>query len=133
MAEDKVLHNVIFKDFIPQEQYLQLLGSCDVGLIILNEKMATPNFPSKSLSYFNLKVPVLAALDHVTDFGEMMTENKAGLWAYSDDIPSLKEKLMEYYNSKELREKTAVNAYDIFRETMTPRYAYSMIIKQIQA
>lgn len=133
MAEDKVLHNVIFKDFIPQEQYLQLLGSCDVGLIILNEKMATPNFPSKSLSYFNLKVPVLAALDHVTDFGEMMTDNKAGLWAYSDDIPSLKEKLMEYYNSKELREKTAVNAYDIFRETMTPRYAYSMIIKQIQA
>ncbi len=132
MAEDKGLHNVILKDFIPQEQYLQLLGTCDVGLIILNEKMATPNFPSKSLSYFNLKVPVLAALDHVTDFGDMMTENKAGLWAYSDDIPSLKDKLMEYYNSKELRETTADNAYNLFMETMTPKYAYSMIIKQIQ-
>ena len=133
MAEDKDLHNVIFKDFIPQEQYLKLLGTCDVGLIILNEKMATPNFPSKSLSYFNLKVPVLAALDHVTDFGDMMTENEAGLWAYSDDIPGLKEKLMEYYNSKELREKTAGNAYRLFVETMTPQYAYSMIMKQIQA
>lgn len=133
MAEDKGLHNVTFKDFIPQEQYLQLLGACDVGLIVLNEKMATPNFPSKSLSYFNLKVPVLAALDHVTDFGNMMTENKAGLWAYSDDISSLKEKLMEYYYSKELRETTAQNAYNLFMETMTPKYAYSMIIKQIQA
>ncbi len=133
MAEDKGLHNVVFKDFIPQEQYLQLLGTCDVGLIVLNEKMATPNFPSKSLSYFNLKVPVLAALDHVTDFGDMMTENEVGLWAYSDDIPSLKDKLMEYYNSKELRQTTADNAYSLFMETMTPKYAYSMIIKQIQA
>ena len=133
MAEAKGLHNVIFKDFIPQEQYLQLLGTCNVGLIVLNEKMATPNFPSKSLSYFNLKVPVLAALDHVTDFGDMMTENKAGLWAYSDDIPRLKEKLMDYYNSSELRTTTADNAYNLFMETMTPKYAYSMIIKQIQA
>ena len=133
MAENKGLHNVVFKDFIPQEQYLQLLGTCDVGLIVLNEKMATPNFPSKSLSYFNLKVPVLAALDYVTDFGDMMTENNAGLWAHSDDIPGLKEKLMGYYNSQELRETTAENAYNLFRETMTPQYAYSMIIKQIQA
>lgn len=133
MSEDKGLRNVIFKDFIPQEQYLQLLGACDVGLIVLNEKMATPNFPSKSLSYFNLKVPVLAALDHVTDFGDMMIENRAGLWAHSDDIPSLKEKLMEYYNSQELRETMADNAYNLFMETMTPKYAYSTIIKQIQA
>lgn len=132
MVEDKGLYNVVFKDFIPQEQYLQLLGACDVGLIVLNEKMATPNFPSKSLSYFNLKVPVLAALDHVTDFGDMMTENKAGLWAYSDDIQNLKAELMKYYNSAELRNEIADNAYNLFMNTMTPEYAYSMIIKQIQ-
>lgn len=131
MAEEKGLHNVIFKDFIPQEKYLQLLGSCDVGLIVLNEKMATPNFPSKSLSYFNLKVPVLGALDHVTDFGEMLVENNAGLWAFSDDIQNLKAELMKYYHSTELRKTTAENAYNLFMNTMTPEYAYSIIINQI--
>ena len=133
MAENKELQNVIFKDFIPQEQYLQLLGSCDVGLIVLNEKMATPNFPSKSLSYFNLKVPVLGALDYVTDFGEMLVENNAGLWAYSDDIQGLRNELMKYYHSAELRKTTAENAYHLFMNTMTPEYAYSIIINQITA
>lgn len=132
MAEDKGLHNVIFKDFIPKEQYLQLLGSCDVGLIVLNEKMATPNFPSKTLSYFNLNIPVLAALDYVTDFGDFLSENKSGLWAHSDDVQSLKTELMKYYNSTELRNSIASNAHALFMNTMTPEYAYSMIIKQIQ-
>lgn len=132
MVEDKGLHNVIFKDFIPKEQYLQLLGSCDVGLIVLNEKMATPNFPSKTLSYFNLNIPVLAALDYVTDFGEFLSDNNSGLWAHSDDVQSLKTELMKYHNSTELRNNIAKNAYELFMNTMTPEYAYLMIIKQIQ-
>ena len=85
-ASDLKLNNIVFYDYLPQEQYLNLLSTCDVGLILLNEKMATPNFPSKALSYFNLKVPVLAALDYVTDFGVFLDNNKIGLWAHSDNI-----------------------------------------------
>lgn len=131
MAEEKDLSNVIFKDFIPQQDYLRLLASCDVGLIILNEKMATPNFPSKALSYLNMKVPVLAALDHVTDFGEYLEENGAGLWSYSDDIDGLKKQLLKYYNSKELRDQTAQRGYDLFMNNMTPESAYNFISLQI--
>lgn len=131
MAEDGHLTNVLFKDFIPQQDYLCLLASCDVGMIILNEKMATPNFPSKSLSYLNVKVPILAALDHVTDFGFYLEENGAGLWAYSDDVDGLKKQLLKYYNSKELREQTAQRGYDLFVNNMTPERAYESIISQI--
>lgn len=131
MAEKRHLTNVMFKDFIPQQDYLRLLASCDVGMIILNEKMATPNFPSKSLSYLNSKVPILAALDHVTDFGVYLEENGAGLWGYSDDIGSLKCQLLKYYNSKELRVETARNGYELFINNMTPECAYESIISQI--
>lgn len=131
MVEEKRLSNVLFKDFIPQQDYLRLLASCDVGMIILNEKMATPNFPSKSLSYLNMKVPVLAALDHVTDFGKYLEENGAGLWSYSDDIEGLKVQLLKYYNSKELRSNTAERGYELFTRTMTPKYAYNSICSQI--
>lgn len=131
MAEDRHLTNVMFKDFIPQQDYLRLLASCDVGMIILNEKMATPNFPSKSLSYLNMRVPILAALDHVTDFGTYLEENGAGLWGYSDDIETLKRQLLKYYNSKELREKTACRGYELFVNNMTPECAYKYISSQI--
>lgn len=131
MAEDRRLTNVMFKDFIPQQDYLRLLASCDVGMIILNEKMATPNFPSKSLSYLNMKVPILAALDHVTDFGEYLQEKGAGLWSFSDDIDSLKKQLLKYYHSKELRMETAQRGYDLFIDNMTPECTYRFICSQI--
>lgn len=132
MVEDKLLRNVIFKDFMPRDEYMALLSSCDVGLIILNEKMATPNFPSKSLAYFNMKVPVLAALDHSTDFGLFLEENKAGEWAHSDDVQSLKEKLMLYYNDRDYHQKVKENAYRLFSENLLPLHAYNRIIEKIK-
>lgn len=132
MVREKGLTNVEFKAFLPQDQYLSFLASCDVGLIILNEKMATPNFPSKSLSYLNMRVPILAALDHTTDFGEYLVENNAGLWAYSDDIPTLKERLLSYYNSKELREQVKENGYRLFKEELTTARAYERIINKVK-
>lgn len=131
MVNDKGLTNVEFKTFLPQDQYLAFLASCDVGMIILNEKMATPNFPSKSLSYLNMRVPILAALDHSTDFGNYLEENNAGLWGYSDDIPTLKERLLSYYNSKELRERIKENGYYLFKNELTTAKAYERIINKV--
>ena len=125
------LENVVFKDFLPQDQYLSFLASCDVGLIILNEKMATPNFPSKSLSYLNMRVPILGALDHTTDFGTYLEENKAGLWGYSDDIASLKEKLLNYYEDKGLCEQVKENGYRLFKEQLTTHKAYLRIVNKV--
>lgn len=131
MVVEKGLNNVKFYAFLPKEQYLSFLSICDVGLIILNEKMVTPNFPSKSLSYLNMRVPILAALDHVTDFGNYLEENNAGLWAYSDDIPTLKERLLSYYNSKELRESVKENGYRLFKNELTTANAYQRIINKV--
>ena len=131
MVGEKGLTNVEFKAFLPQDQYLAFLASCDVGLVILNEKMATPNFPSKSLSYFNMRVPILAALDHTTDFGAYLDEKDAGLWGYSDDIQSLKERLLSYYQSKELREKIKENGFRLFKDSLITNKAYQTIINKV--
>ena len=131
MVNDKELTNVEFKAFLPQEQYLSFLASCDVGLIILNEKMASPNFPSKALSYLNMKVPILAALDHTTDFGKYLEMNNAGLWGFSDDIMTLKERLLSYYYSKELCEQVRNNGYNLFQKELTTSRAYERIIDKV--
>lgn len=132
MAEEKKLDNVVFKEFLPQKEYLALLATCDVGMIILHEKMATPNFPSKSLSYFNMKVPILAALDYSTDFGDYLVEHNAGLWAHSDDIPALKDKLMLYYNDRKLLDEIKNNAYKLYIENLQPKHACEKILKFIK-
>lgn len=131
MVVEKKLENVVFKAFLPQDQYLKFLAACDVGMIILNEKMATPNFPSKSLSYLNMRVPILAALDHTTDFGEYLEDNNAGLWAFSDDISSLKEKLLVYFESNKIRERVKERGYELFINSLTTKQAYQTIIKKV--
>lgn len=131
MAQKRNLTNVVFEQFIPQDQYLKFLSSCDVGIVILNEKIASPNFPSKSLSYLNMKVPILAALDHCTDFGKYLEQHGAGIWCYSDDITAFKNSLLKYYNSRELRETVKERGYELFINNLTPIHAYQNIIKDI--
>lgn len=131
MAKKRNLQNVVFKDFLPQEQYLRFLAACDVGLISLNEKTAIPNFPSKALSYLNMKVPILAALDYVTDFGEYLTEHEAGLWAHSDKPEELKKKLLEYYYDSELRYRVRENGYKLYKSELTTEKAYETIINKV--
>ena len=132
MAKEQQLLNVVFKEFLPREEYMQILASCDVGMIILNEKMATPNFPSKSLAYFNMRVPVLAALDYSTDFGEFLETKGIGLWAYSDKPKELKKKLMMYYENRQLLTETKENAFNYYMDNLQPEHAYCSIIKLIQ-
>ncbi len=131
LIDNKHLKNIEIKPFLPQDEYLSFLASCDVGLIILNEKMATPNFPSKALSYLDMKVPILAGLDYTTDFGVYLEEHNAGLWAHSDDIEGLKMQLMKYYNSAQLRKQVAENGKNLFDSEMTPEKAYEKIMNII--
>lgn len=131
MVEEKGLDNVVFKEFLPQNEYLSLLSSCDVGMIILHEKTGMPNFPSKTMGYLNMKVPVLAALDYVTDFGTYLEENKAGLWAHSDDIPALNAKLMTYYNDRKLWNEIRQKGYELFMNELQPVNAYNKIMSAI--
>lgn len=132
MVNEQELHNIEFKDFLPQEDYLRLLASCDVGLIMLNEVHATPNFPSKTMSYFDLQVPVLAAVDYVTDFGQFLEETSTGLWNYSDDIESFKTNLLRLYNDPSLVKTIRLNERQYFDRYMQPEYTYNVIMKQIK-
>lgn len=132
MVKDRELNNVEFKAFLPQEDYLRLLASCDVGLIMLNEVHATPNFPSKTMSYFDLQVPVIAAVDYVTDFGQFLEETGTGLWNYSDDIMSFKNNLLRLYNNPDIGNSIRVNQRQYFDHYMQPEYAYTQIMKQIE-
>lgn len=63
---------------LPKEDYDRLLVACDIGLIFLNKNFLIPNFPSRLLSYLEMKLPVLAATDPNTDIGSIIENNNCG-------------------------------------------------------
>ncbi|SNY99642.1 glycosyltransferase family 4 protein [Flagellimonas pacifica] len=125
------LTNIKLIDRLPKKEYIQVLAAADIGLISLSEEFTIPNFPSKVLTYFGLKKPVLASLDLHTDFGQMLEETKSGLWAEAGNIDDLKSKLLWFYNNKVERDKMGENGYVYMKSCLTPEIAHKTIISKI--
>jgi len=74
---------------LPKEDYDKMLAACDIGLIFLDKRFLIPNFPSRLLSYLEMKMPVLAATDPNTDIGDIVEENGCGYKVLSGDQKSM--------------------------------------------
>ncbi len=131
-VERRKLSNVTFIDFLPKEDYLQLLANCDVGLVSLNEKLAIPNIPSKIVSLLNLSIPVIASIDRVTDLGKYLEDAGAGLWSYAGDTRKFKENIVKLYENPELRKQMGENALKFYMENMVSEKGYQTIMNQVK-
>ena len=127
-ARQLELTNVNFFDFIPRDEYQKLMSQCDLGLISLNENLKIPNIPSKTISYFNMSIPILASIDYVTDYGELLESTNSGLWSYGGDLKTLKTNFDRLYQSPNLRREMGQNGYNYYCKNMTTEYAYYKIM-----
>jgi glycosyltransferase involved in cell wall biosynthesis len=131
-VKQRGLTNIIFLDFLPKNDYLQLLSVCDIGIVSLNEKLAIPNIPSKTLSYFNLSVPIVASIDRNTDYGQYLKEAKAGLWSYAGDTENFKKNIIKLYQDPSLRKEMGQSGNNFYMKNMLPTIGYQTIIKQLK-
>ena len=78
--------NATLIPILPKIDYDKLLAACDVGLIFLNKNFTIPNYPSRLLSYLEMKMPVIAATDKNSDIGIDIEKNKCGFAVLSGNI-----------------------------------------------
>lgn len=78
---------------LPKDEYDILLAACDIGMIFLHKDFLIPNFPSRLLTYIEMKKPVLAATDVNTDIGRIIEEAGCGYWVESGDIDAIQNKI----------------------------------------
>lgn len=124
------LNNVIIKDFLPRKDYQALMQIADVGLVSLDPNFTIPNIPSKALSYFNSKIPVIALIDKNTDFGTWIEDEvNCGFWAEADKPELLKDKMDVLLEDHNLVSSLGENGYNYFVKHLNPEVAYQTIIK----
>jgi glycosyltransferase involved in cell wall biosynthesis len=124
----KQLRNVIIKDQMPREEYLELLSECHVGLVNLSDKFTIPNIPSRTLSYWSLRLPVLAAIDQNTDFGELLDNCHGGLWSVTGNTDAYINNLLTLYNNPDMRISMGENGYNYVLKELNPAITYQTII-----
>jgi glycosyltransferase involved in cell wall biosynthesis len=126
------VHNVMMKERLPSHEFTQLVRQADVGLVNLNRNFTIPNFPSKTLDYFEAGIPVLAATDPNTDYGEFLEkEAKAGLWSKTGDLESYQDNFEKLFYNESLRKKMGENGRIYLEENLTVDKTYQKMMNQI--
>ncbi len=135
LVNNKKLKNIRILDFLPRNEYLEIVKSVDLGLISLDEKYTVPTSPSKVLSYMSLKIPVFAMINPENDYGTFIQdEAKAGYWCIGgnkniENIISIFKKIVS--NKDELK-KLGENGYKYYYKYLTTTHAYKTIINHMQ-
>ena len=126
------LSNVIIRDYIPRNDYQNLLKQCDIGLINLNRTFTIPNMPCKGVDYFNASIPILASTDKNTDLKQFLQYAKAGLWSETGDLEAYKGNFEKLLNDKKLREELGKNGRKFLEEHLNVEKAYQIIMKHFE-
>ena len=124
--------NALLLKGLPKKEYDELLAACDVGMVFLDNRFTIPNFPSRLLPYLEFGLPVLAATDKNTDFGEVITGNEFGYWAESGDIDTFNNALVKLQDSGELRKQMGEKGNRFLYQHYQADNSYSIIMNHFK-
>lgn len=123
------LSNVTIKEYVPRNEYMDLLKQCDIGLVNLNKKFTIPNMPCKIVDYFNASIPILASTDKNTDIRQFLQKANAGLWSETGDLETYQRNFNILLKNKYLRNELGKNGRKYFEKYLTVEKAYYIIMK----
>jgi glycosyltransferase involved in cell wall biosynthesis len=117
---------------LPKHDYDKLLNACDVGMIFLHEAFTIPNFPSRLLSYLEMKMPVIAATDPITDIGSVIEKNNCGYSVLSGDILSMQKAINEICSNENRFNQFRENAWNLLQCEYNIDYSYELIKNRLE-
>lgn len=124
------INNVIIIDYLPKQEYNDILKETDIGLIFLDYRFTIPNIPSRTLSYFEYSLPIMAATDKNTDYKDILVNHvKAGLWCESNNIEEFKRQFDYLITNKEERIKMGQNGRSYLEEELTTKKSVQILEK----
>ena len=122
--------NIKLFEFLPRNEYDNLIQACDVGLIFLDNRFTIPNYPSRLLAYLSNKMPIFAATDINTDIGRIAEENEYGFWCESSNVEDFNNILQKYIDMDLERLKSmGKKGYKYLLENYRIEVSYNSIIK----
>lgn len=132
MARKDNLTNMRFSNYLPREDYEQLLELADLGLISLDEKYKVPTCPSKIIGYMALAKPVLAMFNKGSDYGEFYID-QPGCGLYSTDLDHQKmfENFDWFYNHPNERKAMGMAGYRYYKRHFTVDAVCEVLNRQL--
>ncbi len=132
LISSKNLKNVKLLDEVDQKTYLGILKKADIGLVSLNKKLKSNNFPLKMMGYIQLSKPILASVNENNESINIIKNNDIGLVSVSGDSESFNKNLQDMIEDKEKIKIQGDNALTLFNSRFTVTIAIEKILKQFK-
>ena len=124
------IKNCILINGLPRNEFEKLVAASDYGLVFLNWKATTPNFPSRILPFMNASKPLIVCTDTATDLGTIACQNAFGYWVPSNDSAAYFN-LIKSLLKDDSYEKMCDNSKSFFTKHYTSSTTYELIMKEI--
>lgn len=124
---DHAAENVFLYEWLPAEDFIQILASSDVGLILLH-KYTVPQFPSRLLSYLDFSKPVLCAVNDNTDIGKIVEDSGCGRSVTHGDQNGFIDAVKFFSENKKKRVEMGENGRKLLIENYTVSRGYEIIM-----
>lgn len=124
--------NALLLAGLPKNDYDVLLKACDIGLIFLHRDFTIPNFPSRLLSYLEMRMPVIAATDTSSDIGNVIEEAKCGYWVKAGDLKQFEVLINRFCEKEANYEEMKENAWHLIKDEFSIEKSYDLIIKKVE-
>lgn len=125
-------NNAKLLNSLPKADYDKLLSACNVGLIFLHKDFTIPNFPSRLLSYLEMKLPIIAATDVNTDIGDVIEKAGCGFKVISGQVLDMKEKITKLSNDDNLRYTMGNKGWELLINNFTVDQSFNLILESVK-
>ena len=132
IAKKDNLTNMRFLNYLPREDYEQILELADLGLISIDEKYKVPTCPSKIIGYMALAKPVLAMFNEGSAYGVYYID-QTGCGLYSVDLNHKKmfENFDWFYSHPKERVLMGMAGYNYYKTHLTVEAVCNTLNNQI--
>ena len=124
--------NVVIRDFVPRNDYLNIIKSSDLVIVSLNKTDELPCLPGKLLNLMALKKPIIGFLSEHGEASRIIKKAKAGRIFSSNDIEDIANEIQDLLLNPDACSEYGMNGRIFVEQNMTPDIAVSKYEKIIQ-
>ena len=128
----KDLRNIRILPAVGQEEYHAMLAEFDVGLISLDRRLKTQNYPGKILGYMSASLPILGSINPGNDLGDLLQDNEAGLCSVNGDDQRLYEHALKLASDVAFRRRIGENAHQLLKRYFSVSACARQILSHFQ-
>jgi O26-antigen biosynthesis N-acetyl-L-fucosamine transferase len=132
VIKDKNIRNINIIPAINRTEYLSVISNADIGLVSLNKKLLSNNYPLKMIGYMQYSLPILASVNSKNEIVRLINQKRFGLVSSADDVEAFNTNLLNLINDNELRLSMGQNSRDIFNKRFSVKSATKKILSHLK-